>query len=522
VVSLVPERAERTMVRFAPRTMLRHLSAPLPRLRTIRANFLAINIPLMLLAMLILFGLYEYTAYTHAQHELQQKIQRILDNQSAVLKESLWTLDHERIQLILTAAGADPDIRGAAVYDNMGNRLADVGSFDPSRMSHLVASKDIVYQRHDEQRTIGRFTVALTNKRVEAAAAERLVWATILATLLLLSAVVSALLANRWVIGIPLQRLLNSIARTEKGGGRQAVQWDSNDEIGAVVKAFNRMQAHQQRYETELRRARDHLERRVAERTTELAQARDAAEAANKAKTGFLANMSHELRTPLNAIIGFAEVLENEVMGELGHRRYKDYARDVRESGQHLLALINDLLDLSKAEAGHLEVEEEEVNFAAAVRQSVAMVQPRADSNGVRLRELMPEDIPILYADQRKVKQILLNLLTNAVKFTEHEGEVQVRVWWDDDTPVVSVRDNGIGISQEDLDRIMQPFAQVDTSMNRKYEGTGLGLPLVNSLVELHGGTMTIDSEPGAGTLVEIRMPATRVLRRQSGEKAAS
>jgi len=510
------------MVRFHPWKALGRLSAPIPRLRSIRANFLAINIPLVLAAMLLLFGLYEYTAYTHARHELQQKLQRILDNQSAVLKESLWTLDHERIRLILTAAGADPDIRGAAVYDNMGNRLASVGSFDRSRMPHLVESTDIVYQRHDEERTIGRFTVALTNKRLEAAAAQRMVWAGVLAALLLLGAIVSALLANRWVIGIPLQRLLRSIARTEKGGGRQAVQWDSNDEIGAVVKAFNRMQAHQQRYETELRRARDHLERRVAERTAELARARDAAEAANKAKTGFLANMSHELRTPLNAIIGFAEVLENEVMGELGHRRYKDYARDVRESGQHLLALINDLLDLSKAEAGRLELDEDEVNLAGAIRQSIAMVQPRADTNGVALTESLPGETPILYADQRKIKQILINLLTNAVKFTESGGEVRVCLTWADEEPVISVRDDGIGIAQEDLDRIMQPFAQVDTSMNRKYEGTGLGLPLVNSLVELHGGTMTIDSKPGTGTRVDVHLPSSRVMRRQSNARAAS
>ncbi|SDF77549.1 Signal transduction histidine kinase [Limimonas halophila] len=510
------------MARFDPRRALRRLAMPVPRLRSIRANFLAINIPLIVVAMLTLFGLYEYTAYTHARHELQQKLQRILDNQSAVLKESLWTLDHERIRLILTAAGADPDIRGAAVYDNMGNMLAAVGEFDRTRMPHLVASKDIVYERHDERRVIGQFTVALTNKRLEAAAAERLVWASVLAALLLLSAIVSALLANRWVIGIPLQRLLNSIARTEKRGGRQAVQWDSNDEIGAVVKAFNRMQAHQQRYETELRRARDHLERRVAERTAELARARDAAEAANKAKTGFLANMSHELRTPLNAIIGFAEVLENEVMGELGHHRYKDYAKDVRESGQHLLALINDLLDLSKAEAGHLELNEDEVNLGSAVRQSIAMVKPRADNSGVQLTETMPEQTPVLYADQRKLKQILLNLLTNAVKFTESGGEVRVCVDWAGQEPVLSVQDNGIGIAKEDLDRIMQPFAQVDTSMNRKYEGTGLGLPLVNSLVELHGGTMTIDSTPGSGTRVEIRMPTDRVIRYREDQKAAS
>ncbi|WP_161958663.1 sensor histidine kinase [Ferruginivarius sediminum] len=491
-------------------------------MRSVRASFLAINVPLVLMAMMALFGVFEYTAHKQAMEDLHLKLRRIASNQSAVLAESVWNLDHERVKLILAATADDPDIRGIAVYDDMGNLIGAVGTFDKSRMPGLIAERDIVFSTREQVEVIGRLIVALTDARVTAGTHHRVLLAGALAVLLLMSVVVSALIANRWTIGIPLQRLLDSIDRTESGGVRHPVQWDSHDEIGAVARAFNRMQARQQRYETELRQARDNLERRVAERTAELARARDAAEAANKAKTGFLANMSHELRTPLNAVIGFAEVLEGEVLGPMAQPRYKDYAKDIAESGRHLLSLINDLLDLSKAEAGKLELDEGEVDLAEAVEQSLAMVQPRAEAAGVSLHRGVPEELPGLYADERKIKQVLLNLLTNAIKFTPAGGEVGALIEWDGTHLRFSVTDTGIGIAREDLEKVMQPFAQVDSSLNRKYEGTGLGLPLVKSLVELHGGELNIHSEPGRGTRVVVQLPFERVRRPATAARQAS
>lgn len=493
-----------------------------PKMRSVRASFLAINVPLVLIAMTALFGAFEYTAHKQAMNDLHEKLDRIVSNQSAVLAESVWNLDHERVQLILAATADDPDIRGIAVYDDMGNLIGAVGDFDKSRMPELVAEKDIVFSTRERVEVIGRLVVALTDARVAAGTQHRIFLASALAVLLLLSVVVSALIANRWTIGIPLQRLLDSIDRTESGGVRHPVQWDSRDEIGAVARAFNRMQARQQRYETELRQARDNLERRVAERTAELARARDAAEAANKAKTGFLANMSHELRTPLNAVIGFAEVLEGEVLGPMGNHRYTEYAKDIRESGLHLLSLINDLLDLSKAESGKLELDEREMDPEEAVSQCLSMVQPRAEAADVFLHSRIPAGLPQLYADERKIKQVLLNLLTNAIKFTPAGGEVSAAVEWDGTHLRFLVADNGIGIAQDDLDKILQPFVQVDSSLNRKYEGTGLGLPLVKSLVELHGGELEIASEPGQGTLVKVQLPAERVRHTLPAAREAS
>jgi signal transduction histidine kinase len=492
--------------------MLIGLRPRLPRIRSLQARFLAINVPLVLFATAVLFGVFELTAHHRAMNELRDKLARVCEGQAELLSDSLWTLDRDRVQLILASIDDDPDVRGAVVHDDMGNRLARIGRLPDSPEGPLVARRTIRYDGPDGPEVVGRLTLALTDRRVVHGTEQRIMLAGLLAGLLMLAAVLSALVANRWTIGIPLQRLLDSIDRTESGGVRHAVEWHSHDEIGAVVKAFNQMQARQQRYESALRAARDELERRVAERTAELARARDAAEAANKAKTGFLANMSHELRTPLNAIIGFAEVLHNEVLGPIGNTRYRDYAGDIRESGTHLLELINDLLDLSKAEAGKLELNETLVDLHEAAATTLAMVEPRAEAGGVYLYNALPQRLPAVQADDRKIKQVLLNLLTNAIKFTPAGGTVRLEAAVKDGPVELAVADTGIGIAEDDIARIMEPFAQVDSSLARRYEGTGLGLPLVKSLMELHGGELTIASTPGTGTRVAVRLPADRVV----------
>jgi len=494
---------------------------PWLRARSIRASFLAINVPLVLIALLTLFGFFEYSAHSRAIDTLHDKLERVGANQAAVLAESLWNLDHERVQLILEASAKDPDVRGMAVFDDMGNKLGAVGSVEDGDDAGLTTRHTIRYSVDGQTETIGTFVVALTDARIQARTRERVVFAAVLACLVLLSVVVSAVIANRWTIEIPLQRLLDSIDRTESGGQRYPVKWQSHDEIGAVVTAFNRMQARQQRYEEELHRARDDLERRVAERTAEYARARDEAEAANKAKSGFLANMSHELRTPLNAIIGFAEIMENEALGRLGSRRYLEYAKDIRASGQHLLGLINDLLDLSKAEAGKLELNETGFDLRDVIEQGLAMVQPRAAKAQISLSRVLVDDPPQVWADERKIKQVLLNLLSNAVKFTPAGGEVTVELLWDGTRLGFAVIDTGIGISEDDINQVMQPFNQVDSSFNRKFEGTGLGLPLAKSMVELHGGELIVDSRSGAGTRMTVRLPQERALQSEDVQAAA-
>lgn len=241
--------------------------------------------------------------------------------------------------------------------------------------------------------------------------------------------------------------------------------------------------------------------------------AKEAAELANRAKSEFLANMSHELRTPLNAIIGFSDMITSEMAGPIGSARYLEYAADIQESGTHLLNLINDILDLSKIEAGKQELHEEEIELKEVVKSSVRVIKQRADAAYLNLETKVPDYLPLLRADLRAVKQILLNLLSNAVKFTPEGGSITVQADLDFKRRVVlSVKDTGIGMAKEDLEKAMSPFGQVDGSLSRKYEGTGLGLPLTKGLVELHGGSLSIESTLGSGTVVRATFPRERVV----------
>ncbi len=233
---------------------------------------------------------------------------------------------------------------------------------------------------------------------------------------------------------------------------------------------------------------------------------------ANEAKSHFLARMSHELRTPLNAVIGFSDVMMQESMGPVGTPVYLDYLKHINSSGAHLLELINDILDLSKLEAGHFELREGIVDLWEVVEGATAMVQLRAEAGGVRLVNAVRPGIT-LQADETAVRQIVLNVVANAIKFTPSGGEV---VWSAlhalDGDVVLKLRDSGVGIRPEDIERVFEPFGQSQSGFVAQERGTGLGLPIVRTLMQLHGGEATLESVLGAGTTVALRFPATRVI----------
>ena len=253
-----------------------------------------------------------------------------------------------------------------------------------------------------------------------------------------------------------------------------------------------------------------------------LQTAKEQAELANRAKTAFLANMSHELRTPLNAIIGFAEIIHEQLLGPIGTSKYLDYVADIHLSGNHLLEVINDILDLSKVESGHFELVEKTIDLERALASALRLLGDRALKAHLTVRTRVADPHVLVRADERAIKQILLNLLSNAVKFTPPGGVIEVTVERAEDGDLLlCVSDNGVGFDLADLPRALAPFGQIDSSLTRRYQGTGLGLPLVNSLTELHGGRLEIDSKPGAGTRVTVRLPAARVTTLASAESAA-
>ena len=332
-----------------------------------------------------------------------------------------------------------------------------------------------------------------------------------------------------WAIGLWLlratmfrriSRISSALRRIAAGDGRVEVPWAGGDEIGQMSEDLKTVVG----YVSEIVTLKENQSRTNAKLNEEIGKrevaevglraAKERAEFANRAKSEFLANMSHELRTPLNAIIGFSEIIESETFGPVGSVRYREYASDINMSGRHLLDLINDILDLSKVESGREELHEENIEIQDLVRVVLTLVKEGADNNGIELQLDLIDDPPALRADERKLKQILVNLLSNAIKFSNSGDKVTLKAWYRMDSGYVfQVIDTGIGIAPQDIEKALSKFGQVDGELNRRYEGSGLGLPLTRALIELHGASLDLQSQVGVGTTVTVRFPAYRMVR---------
>ncbi|WP_416899752.1 MAG: MHYT domain-containing protein [Minwuia sp.] len=295
---------------------------------------------------------------------------------------------------------------------------------------------------------------------------------------------------------------------------------------GLVVAHFDRFVDVRNRRENEKLQEYVHqLEATQAElegKTVALAEALATVERHSQAKSEFVAMMSHELRTPLNAIIGFSELIQMEPNGPIGHPSYRAYLDDIMFSGRHLLDLINGILDFSKIESGDMSLREEVVDLKELVEDCVRIMQPKAAEGEIRIQCVPPAGLPEVRADSRQLRQLLLNLISNAVKFSEAGGVVIVSAAPDEGGLRLSVADTGIGIAPEDIAKAREPFGQVDSRLSRKHEGTGLGLPISIRIAELHGGSLDLQSRPGEGTRVDVSLPATRIVRPHGNPRPAN
>jgi len=325
----------------------------------------------------------------------------------------------------------------------------------------------------------------------------------------LLAATLAAILGARRFLREPIKGLLNVAAEWRNGNddARVRVQ-DPGSEIGHLGAAFNTMadalaarHTAQKRAEEELRLLNGTLESRVERRTIELANA-------NKAKSMFLANISHELRTPLNAIIGFGEMIHGQILGPIGVPAYQEYAQHIHQSGMHLLSLVEEMLDLSKVEAGKLQIEQVPTKPGALLAESLVMLRPTAEAAKVEIVvDGAPSDWPVLVCDPVKLKQVFVNLLDNAIKFTSAGGQVTVSDETDDVSLRIRISDTGIGMSADEIPLAVQPFYRTTSAYDAKHQGAGLGLPFAKAVIELHGGSLAIESRLASGTTVTITLP---------------
>jgi signal transduction histidine kinase len=485
----------------------------------IRNRFVAINLPLILIATLGLYAVSEWmvTSFTHLS--IRDELHRVSSQISRAVNFHVVNGNKLQIKNVLAGAAANADLRGVEIRNAKGNLVASIGTISKDIPADLRHTVPIYAKLGSETKKVGSVAVALSTNRLVNATDDRRQIVAIIALCLAMIAVVIGMMVQEWTVRAPLKKLNDAIREREKTGEKVPVDWKSSDELGQVTDAFNELQDREEMYMSALKKAHDGLELKVEERTRDLALARDQARDAVDARDAFMAKLSHELRTPLNAIIGFSEMIGRNMPGAASVERHREYAWDIHHSGEHLLCLIDDLLDISRVEMGKHTLSEDIVPLDTIVGDCVQMVRKNLESHGHVLDIC---DLPAirLRCDPTKIRQVLLNLLSNAVKFTRDGGLIEILSEVDERGLWLHVTDSGPGIPDEDQIKIFEPFRQAETTVMTGEGGVGLGLSLARSFIELHGGRIDIYSKVGRGTCMSILLPPGRLVELENEPEA--
>ena len=461
--------------------------------KTINAKLLYLIVPAVFLVSMFESFIDSYVEFEEQEVMIAEQWQNLATTQANVVSGYLWNFDLEAIESHLESLVEFSEVYSAEVYDEKNNLIAGSGEVDTSLLPHQSFTLDIVYQDPFVNRNIGTFVLKVAHTDISTKLMDNFLEEIPESILLVLGLTGVIFFATRRYLIKPIQDLGQGFASFDQKNLRHKIPVTSEDEVGDLIEGYNRMI--------------DKLEQHEKQQLVYV----QGLEAANRAKTYFLANMSHELRTPLNAILGFSEMIKYEMLGKIEEPRYRVYADDIYSSGTLLLEIINDILDMSKIEAGELSLVEEVVDIDEATSACFKIMSGRAERNRITLKKQISLDCPDLFGDGTRLRQLLLNLLSNAVKFTPEGGKVVVTAGVNENSQIeISVEDNGIGIPEEKVLEVLKPFIQVDSHLTRQHEGTGLGLPLSKTLMELHSGELILESRLNQGTKVTLVFPKNR------------
>ena len=483
------------------------------------------------LLVLAVTGVQLYGRFDRETQRLETALDAAQRDHAAALITALWDTDQSGIRDELIAMLRLPEIDYAEVQTAEGTTIA-AGLANPRYA--VTHRSQLMMNEGGAVRTVGTLTLSANLAQIYPGLLSA-TWGLLARDAAIVGAVALCLFV---VAHLTVLRHIKRIARHARhlglAGTAETLALKRaaaiRDELSQIVAAINEVQI-------KLLDSHDSLRSREAALTTNIAQlnmakrvleernreleqladdfdeAQEIAEAASRDKTAFLANLMHELRTPLNAIIGFSEILARETYGPLGNTKYRRYAVDIGKCAAHLMSMVNDMLDMSTIEIGKTDLKDEVIDVEVAVRDAMEYVRPEADAGHQALSVEMGQDLPYLKADRRALRQILLNLLSNAVKFTPEYGQVNVHSALDREGSLfIAVADSGMGIPEADIDTLLKPFGRIETGLQHERAGTGLGLPLSKSLMELHGGRLHLSSQMGYGTTVTMYFPPERVV----------
>ena len=479
-------------------------------LRTLRGKFLALIVPFFLLSMIVVFGISELGARHQADRKLRAKLDELVEIQSAVLWEPLWTVNNNQVELVLTAIAIDPDVLGAIAYDESNNPVASVGAVEALERQEFFAKRAISHGARDDRKVIGHLALALTNARIRAESGTRLLVVVGLGALLLLSVVIIALVANRRTIGIPLEQLLQSINQSRESGERVPVDWTSRDEIGEVVTAFNEMQTRQQAYETELHEARDDLELRVEKRSKELAESRLRHAQKMEILGQLSSSVAHDFNNVLTVLDCNIGLLKSQNSGQGQQDGLINNCLEAVVMGSNLTSRLTDFARKEPVANTRIDLNTSIAGFSDLLKISVG--------KDVSVEFILTDDALPVLADAVLVEVALLNLAMNAHDAMPEGGKITVRT---DKTIIdktgdplrskdaqrpyalLQVSDTGTGMPPEIKERALEAFF----TTKDEGKGTGLGLRTVQDLAQSTGGFVEIESELKKGTTVKIYLP---------------